>query len=165
MTNPYEFTPNLQSSPGQPSQRFLQNIFHPWLPDPAVAILFVQLIIFIYYAMNIWVYASWKSHYWKNTAKDRGEERRTYAMAKEAEMQAENNAMLSLICPSLPCFRENQRRQQPGGSTTWKWQRDPDITLQLRLQQRRRMRAFVKLKRKNQNQVSPNAVPTRSSRK
>lgn len=119
MTNPYEFTPNLQSSPGQPSQWFLQNIFHPWLPDPAVAILCVQFIIFIYYVMNIWVYASWKSHYWKNTAKDRGEERRTYAIAKEAEMQAENNAMLSLISASLPCFWENERRQQPGRSTTW----------------------------------------------
>lgn len=118
MTNSYEFTPNLQSSPGQPSQWFLQNIFHPWLPDPAVAILFVQLIIFIYYVMNIWVYASWKSHYWKNTAKDRGKERRMYAIAKEAEMQAENNAMLSLICPSLPCFRENERRQQ---FPTWKY--------------------------------------------
>lgn len=43
--------------------------------------------------------------------------------------------------------------------------RDLEIPLQLGLPQRTGMRAPVKRQRKNPNQISPNAGPTRSSRK
>lgn len=158
ITNPYEFT--------HPT--------HGWLPRATITMVLPEDLPsqtdwssscyspcpahYIYILCDEYsVLSPMKEH---SLSKDRGEERRAYAIAREV-MEAENRAVLSLICLSLMLpgeWGEAAARQgymevtemllsDSGFSSAVEWGR------------------LWRLKRGNQNQVSPNAALTRSPRK